>query len=407
MLGTTHITAGIAASLLLIRPKTPLEFFTAAAGGALGGVICDIDCKHSGINKEAVKGAVLGAATVALALLFDYYIGNGIFDYLSKNLGITTIAGIVGFLVCCIGGVVTKHRTFTHSLLGILGMSASAYLICQPFGIAVLWGMCSHVFLDLFNEKGIQILFPLKRPSVCFGVCSSNGKVNSILTILFSLLCTALIPYFACTAIRSLQLSDILNGTGLSGFVVYLIVINIITFVAYCIDFFVCSNIGIELDQNYWHTFLSFLAIIGGAYGMLLSMLFLGQMIEKCNVNMWLMSISLSLFWTMVCFVIFNPLHIAISFQSGFFAGALIYLIVINVLTAVFFILDLKKHHTKMNPAEMLLLFLFIGGGAITGLMIVTVTNKRKTSAMYAHGLPIMLAIQSAAVVFLIAYGNM
>ena len=207
MLGNTHITAGITTSLLVFRPTTMLEFVATVAGGAVGGAICDIDCKRSDLNRDTIRGAVLGCAVIAAALVLDLRLGHGIYDYVQKTFGAATVFGLLGFFVCCIWGARSKHRTFTHSLTGGLAMSGCAYLVCKPFGLAMGAGMVSHILLDLLNRRRVQLFYPLKKPRICLNLCDSDGIVNTVLSGIFTLSSSILVPWYAITALGSLGIS--------------------------------------------------------------------------------------------------------------------------------------------------------------------------------------------------------
>ena len=197
MLGRTHITTGVAAALLVLHPATPLGIVSAVAGGALGGAVCDIDCKGSDLNKETARGAVLAAICIAAAVIFDLRSRNGLIDHIRNEVGNNLLLGGIGILIFCIWGVCSAHRTFTHSALGALLMSASVWLICAPLGAAVLTGMVSHILLDLLNRRSIPLLYPLKKPSVCFGLCDADGITDRLLSILSSAACVILLFVFA------------------------------------------------------------------------------------------------------------------------------------------------------------------------------------------------------------------
>ena len=129
MLGRTHITIGTATALLLFRPTTMLEFGTVAAGGALGGFICDIDCKSKDYeaNEGSIKNMILAVVAFICILLFDYFMGNGLIAYIHNSFGLSMILGGVLFAACCIWGIASQHRTFTHSFLGLFIMSLAAW----------------------------------------------------------------------------------------------------------------------------------------------------------------------------------------------------------------------------------------------------------------------------------------
>ena len=197
MRGRTHITAGIAAALLVLHPTTVLGIGSAVAGGTLGGAICDIDCKGSDLNQETIRGAVLAGICIAGVTVYDLRSGNGLIDHIRNAVGTNLLLGILGLVICCIWGCISPHRTFTHSLTGLLAMSASAWLICAPLGYAVALGMASHILLDLLNRKGIPLLYPLKKPVVCLNLCRADGLVNSILSVVCSAACVILLFVYA------------------------------------------------------------------------------------------------------------------------------------------------------------------------------------------------------------------
>ena len=193
MLGRTHITAGVATALLVLHPTTALEIGAAVAGGALGGAICDIDCKGTDRNKDTFHGAILAALCIAAVAFFDYRTGNGLVAHIRNAVGTDLLIGCLGMLACCIWGCISPHRTFTHSVLGLLAMSTSVWLVCAPLGYGLGIGMASHILLDLLNRRGIPLLYPLRHPSVCLDLCDSDGLVNRLLSVLFTVACAVLL----------------------------------------------------------------------------------------------------------------------------------------------------------------------------------------------------------------------
>lgn len=193
MLGKTHITAGVAAALLILHPTNALGIGSAVVGGAVGGAVCDIDCKGTERNRETAKGAVLAALCIAAAVAYDLHSGSGLIRSIRDAVGTNLLLGGIGILLFCIIGVTSPHRTFTHSIPGTLLMSASVWLISAPLGIGVLAGMTSHILLDLCNRRSIQILYPLRRPAVCLSLCDADGLVNHLLLLISSAACALLL----------------------------------------------------------------------------------------------------------------------------------------------------------------------------------------------------------------------
>ena len=292
MLGRTHITIGTATALLLFRPTTMLEFGTVAAGGALGGFICDIDCKSKDYeaNEGSIKNMILAVVAFICILLFDYFMGNGLIAYIHNSFGLSMILGGVLFAACCSWGIASQHRTFTHSFLGLFLMSLAAWLVYHPLGYAFFTGMVSHIILDLFNGTDIQLLYPSDLLEFSFGVCESDDVGNEILGKIGSVACALLLPYFGLQSLSDINLINLIQQKSLPKIELYLLIINAVTFVAFCIDYIICTMSGDDddewLDQNFWHTILAFLALFGGAVGMLLSLICLRQKIEKRNINM-------------------------------------------------------------------------------------------------------------------------
>ena len=63
MLGKTHVSAGMAASLLVLQPVSIAPLACALLGGALGGWISDIDVR----GVKLVRGTIVSACVAALA----------------------------------------------------------------------------------------------------------------------------------------------------------------------------------------------------------------------------------------------------------------------------------------------------------------------------------------------------
>lgn len=410
MLGRTHITIGTVTALLLFRPTTMLEFGSVVAGGALGGTICDIDCKskYYEMNEGSVKNMVLAVVAIICIFLFDYWMGNGLIAYIQSSFGILMIIGGILFAACCIWGILSHHRTFTHSLLGLTIMSFAAWLVYRPLGHAFCAGMASHIILDLFNEQEIKLLYPSDLLEFSFGVCNADDEVNNVLSKIGSIACAILIPYYGLRSLMNIDLISLIQQGTLPKIELYLLTINVITFIAFCIDYFICEEVDDDwLDENFWHTILAALALFGGAFGMLLSLICLRQELEKCNINMWIISISLSMFWGLVFLIERNPFHLAsvLNFGHRHLLPLCVYLIIINIATVILFIRDIDNHHTSLSGMEILLLAMSLIGGALGGFLVVLISESKRTSPAFSNGLPIMIGVQVISVGYLIIRG--
>lgn len=183
MLGKTHVSAGMAASLLVLQPVSIAPLTCALVGGALGGWISDVDVRGS----KLVRGATVSACVVALAFvsrfLAEVFSKVEALQVLAPEMGPTSLVGAALFAVVTLFGSFSSHRTFTHSIAGCaLWYEAVCLLwpqIAAPFGI----GLCTHLLLDVLNKapKGaMQLFFPLGA-RVCLNACRADGFANALI----------------------------------------------------------------------------------------------------------------------------------------------------------------------------------------------------------------------------------
>ena len=182
MLGKTHVSAGMAASLLVLQPVSVAPLVCALLGGALGGWISDVDVRGA----KLVRGTIVSVCVVALAFasrfLAEMFSEVEALQAMAPEMGPASVVGAALFAAITLLGSVTAHRTFTHSIVGCALWYVAACLlwpqVAPTFGI----GLCSHLILDLLNKapKGsMQLFFPLKT-RVCLDVCRADGFANAL-----------------------------------------------------------------------------------------------------------------------------------------------------------------------------------------------------------------------------------
>ncbi|MDO3677975.1 metal-dependent hydrolase [Paenibacillus ehimensis] len=125
MLQKTHSVAGLlAAEGVLLHFQVPLLSWDTAAAlllGCLAGPLADIDKQGSTMAK--------------------------VFFPLSFVLRLVDV----------------RHRTLTHSVLFLFGIGALLLpLLPEPLFWSFLLAYASHAFIDLFNEQGVELLWPIK-----------------------------------------------------------------------------------------------------------------------------------------------------------------------------------------------------------------------------------------------------
>ena len=191
MMGRTHLAVGIATAMLITQPSSWIQFSEAIIGGAVGGILSDVDLNPAAPKKTKKKKKkndsgssntypqAIALLLTCILLAVDYFSRGGICIAIAENRRLATI-GAIAWLLLVLLGKVCRHRGFTHSLLALPLYSFSVYLIYKPIGIAFAIGFASHILIDLFNKTSVQIFFPLQR-GFCFYLCHADGVINDVL----------------------------------------------------------------------------------------------------------------------------------------------------------------------------------------------------------------------------------
>ena len=181
MLGKTHFAVGIAVGLIVGQPQTIPALLAGIGVSALGGVLPDIDSGTSTAHKDADRIMAVSAAAAGSAAVAEAVFHVGIYSRLLQNGTIArAVLAVRLFLLVCFFGKEQPHRSFMHSLLALLFLTAC---VSQIFPDAVQYfaaGFLSHLVIDLLNRRRVHLFYPLGR-GVCLNLCSSRGLVNQIL----------------------------------------------------------------------------------------------------------------------------------------------------------------------------------------------------------------------------------
>lgn len=409
MLGKTHIATGIASSLLVLQPSNTSELLATVTGGLIGGWICDIDCRDSNIDEGAIEGFILTVVFGGALLLLDNKLGAGMCDFFLTNFGIKSLIGLIIFAMCCIYGFSSSHRTFMHSIIGFALMTFSTSLFCFPITYAFAIGFISHILLDVLNKRGLQLFFPLKA-KVCTNTCYSDGKENDFIFVITLMLSLGLGAFYFLNSITKMEMTfnnDILTF-GLNRLQWYLIIVNVVTFLVYCIDYLICTHMNIDGEsQNFIHTILNILGIAGGAFGMLAALILLNDFVGRENANWFIIATSLTVVWLIIICIIFNPLNLQIRTLDDInywtYLPLIIYLIVINIISFILFCID--KFRPKWRKSEIGLILLGVIGGSVGGIISMAITRKKTSIPHFSTGFYILFAVQAFALGYVIMYG--
>lgn len=178
MMGKTHIFMGTAFALALSFPDSPMEILAAAAGGAVGGMISDVDLDSLKNIKETMHTKSIAGSILGISLVIDFIFKCGIIEYMKNTNPVIMLVGLVAFIALYFIGAAAKHRGFTHSILAMFIYSAAFGAMCFPMALPFMIGFASHLLLDMLNKKPIKLFFPAKK-GICFRLCPASGKVNN------------------------------------------------------------------------------------------------------------------------------------------------------------------------------------------------------------------------------------
>ncbi len=429
MLGKTHMAAGAALSLAVLQPSTVSGCICAVAGGVIGGWICDIDVRSHSVgaedeDEEEIDGhgderwqiLVFVALISAICFTVDFFAGNGMCEYISHHLGIPMFVAVAVFLAFCVYGVASAHRTAMHSILGGIILSGAACVICAPLAPAFALGYSSHVILDLFNKRRIQLFWPAKV-GIKFGICKSNGVANNVIGAISLIACLILLPMFLVPSLGSNENfvnlfesggspSPFLQSLGMSRFQLYLLAINIITFLVYFIDYLAWERGAYGDDpetdrQDFVHTIFLLLPAAGGALGMLLAVIIGtgGKLIkgENGTIGFYTHGLCFLVVWICIYIIFCDPF----GFSPGTSSLAallkernviLTWFVLINVVSFVVFLID-GKQHKNINVREVLEFALAFLGGATGAYLAMVLTGHKMNTAQFGQGTPLMMAM--------------
>ncbi len=280
--------------------------------------------------------------------------------------------------------------------------------LCQPVVLPFVIGYISHLILDLFNYSGEQIFFPLNK-RICFERCYSGGVANTIL--FWSALGIDAVAggfYFSQAIITARDSSVFVNRLlsleliGLNSFQLYLIFINLITFLVFQRSWKLKD--GKELANE---EIVDFFTLLGGGIGMFLALIIHLHYPSKENCGKeWAFCYSSILFWFIIYCYVCNPFGhnklMDICWLSFKHIPALLYLLAINIISALL-VRSTYKQTRNNNRKYTLLLILGALGGTVGGFVGVVVTHKFGDFNYAVKGFPIMMISQIVFVMYMMA----
>jgi len=177
MLAKAHIAVGMAAAFSIRRPETAAEALPVITGGALGCLICDLDCENRSEKSESSRWRLIMAVTAAVALIEDHLLGAGMWKSLGHGSSYLWFAGMAAFVIICIFADGSGHRGFSHSLLAMALETLCIWLIFPSAAVPFAIAFASHVLLDMMNKRSVRLFYPAKK-GICLGWFYADRLAN-------------------------------------------------------------------------------------------------------------------------------------------------------------------------------------------------------------------------------------
>lgn len=178
-------------------------------------------------------------------------------------------------------------------------------------------------------------------------------------------------------------------------FLIYMIVINIISFVLNSLDVYLYLNKHKSVKPKY---LLELLIILGGSLGSLISILLFNRKTNKRTLIRKILTIAMLIIHTIIIVIFFGTEGTYYRNQLNQYISdniiLIIYLILINIITYITYALDkYKAVKDQWRIKEITLLGLSLIGGSL-GALIAMYTLRHKTKKLYfSISVPLMLIL--------------
>ena len=182
----------------------------------------------------------------------------------------------------------------------------------------------------------------------------------------------------------------------------YLIAVNIIGFILYLINTWLYSHTA----EGQIDTVLTITSLLGGSFGIILSILLFDRKAEKGNM-MSRVFVSSVLIIQIIVFLMING-HIKSDLTFAFWnffeshKFLILYLLVINIVTLILFAVDkiaAIEHRSRIRIVT--LLGLAFMGGSIGALIAMYVFHHKTKQDYFAVGVPLIILMQIVVLFFL------
>lgn len=182
----THMAVGTGTATLLLPTNDIKTVIGGTTLALIGSLIVDIDTEKS-------KGAVFlknafgcGVILTILGVILKTKYNINVLNYITANKTLTEMFPAFGILLVALTiGKFSSHRSFTHSLVGIVAYTVPVYMLVGPSLYKwFLIGYIAHILADILNMKEVRLLYPLKN-GISLKICTADGVVDKMLFISF------------------------------------------------------------------------------------------------------------------------------------------------------------------------------------------------------------------------------
>jgi len=165
----------------------------------VGSLISDVDKSNSKAGKSFKNIlfliSLIGAVLIGLNYYFNFTISLAYYD---KEI-LNGLYSLVLFLVLAFFASTTSHRSFSHSIVGVMLLTIPIYNVFGVESNYFLIGIVSHILLDILNKMPVKIFYMLDQlvyllstvlgknvkkiakcmeKGICFYICYSDGIIS-------------------------------------------------------------------------------------------------------------------------------------------------------------------------------------------------------------------------------------
>ena len=185
-------------------------------------------------------------------------------------------------------------------------------------------------------------------------------------------------------------------------FETYIVLINIIGFILYCINILLCKHIKHKQSNS----LLMIISFLGGSLGIIIAILLFDRECVKDNMMSRIFVICIFIIQLILLYMLKIYDSSKITFNIWKFLNKyqiiLVYLGIVNFITFIVFALDkIKAISGKWRYKILTLLGISFIGGSVGGLLSMYIFKHKTNVDYFTWGIPIIMIMQVIVIIFL------